>query len=240
MEASNLSYSDSKLLQGVVVVSSCLSVLGSLLIILSYVLCKETRFLLRTILLHISLGDLGVAVANLIYLSVDFSRFSVDECDKFCKIQGFFAVYFTLVSFLWTITLAAILVPPHVFHRYIMTDIRCCIRCFWGISTVICYSLPLLVSLWLVLSGKMVCRPLDSFPGWYSLRSRMDMDTESGTTNLFSVVFGYDLWVYLTMMILPFPFLLVVGCERYYPSVVSCMYMCAVYIANALYFTILY
>ena len=212
MEVSNASYSDTKM-RVVVGVSCCLSIFGSLLIILSYVLFKETRIIVRTILLHVSLMDLGVAVATLICLSSDLDRFYVEmpsNVVKSCKIQGFFAVYCTLASFLWTITFAALLATGSSDYPWFGCK---SIACFWVVSIVVCYSLPLLVSLWLVLTGKLGCPPLHS----YSLRLRMDIDEEYGNTNIFSVVFGYDLWVYLTMVILPILYLsAAIGSHDYY------------------------
>lgn len=203
-------------IRAVVGVSCCLSILGSLLIILSYILFKKRRTRAREILLHISLMDLGVALSNLIGLSVYFDKYYFQShenvtayIDGLCKTQAFFAAYSTFGSILWTIALAAFLYFLIIHHRTkgALYFLRC--------AYLVCYALPLLVSMWLVLTGKLGHSPLDS-SGWCTLISN---NLATGKVDIFSTIFGNDLWVYLAIITIPV-FYLSVRC--YLSSQVRC------------------
>ena len=196
-------------LRAVVGVSCSLSILGSLLIILSYILFKKRRTRAREILLHISLMDLGVALANLIGLSVYFDRFYLLDneqvpayIDGLCKTQAFFAAYCTYASILWTIALAGFLYFLIIHHRT-----RRAIYFVW-LSYLVCYGLPLLLSLWLVLTKKLGHSPIDS-SGWCTLITN---DLQTGKVDIFITVFAYDLWIYLAIVIIPI-FYLAIRCH---------------------------
>ena len=195
-------------LRAVVGVSCSLSILGSLLIILSYILFKKRRTRAREILLHISLMDLGVALANLIGLSVYFDQYYASHLldksnkvpayiDGLCRTQAFFAAYCTYGSILWTIALAGFLYFLIIHHKT-----RIAIYFFW-FSHIVCYVLPLLVSLWLVLTKRLGYSPVDS-SGWCSLNSR---DLSMGKADIFITVFGNDLWIYLAIVTIPILYL---------------------------------
>ena len=192
-------------LRAVVGVSCCLSILGSLLIILSYILFKKRRTRAREILLHISLMDLGVALANLIGLSVYFDQYYIRHghidsynvpsyIDRLCKTQAFFAHYCTISSILWTIALAGFL-----YFLIIHNKSRISIYFYW-FSHIICYVLPFLLSLWLVLTGKLGYSPFDS-SGWCTLITK-DLERVE-VDGIFIAVFGYDLWIYLAVVTIP-------------------------------------
>ena len=192
-------------LRAVVGVSCSLSILGSLLIILSYILFKKRRTRAREILLQISLMDLGVALANLIGLSVYFDQYYVDQVYNqtyvvplyikgLCKTQAFFAAFCTYASILWTIALAGFLYFLIIHHKT-----RIAIYFYW-FSHIVCYVLPLLVSLWLVLTQRLGYSPLNS-SGWCTLINR---DILTDKPDFFITVFGNDLWVYLTIVTIPF------------------------------------
>ena len=196
-------------LRAVVGVSCCLSILGSLLIILSYILFKKRRSRAREILLHISFMDLGVALANLIGLSVYFDRFYLIEYREirnesvpayivgFCKTQAFFANYCTISSILWTVALAGFLYLLIIHHRT-----RIAIY-FHRASHIVCYALPLLVSLWLVFTKRLGYSPLDS-SGWCTL---INTDLQSKRVDYHATVFGNDLWVCLAVVTIPIIYL---------------------------------
>ena len=192
-------------LRAVVGVSCGLSIIGSLVIILSYILFKKRRTRAREILLHISLMDLGVALANLIGLSVYFDKYFVNEVynksyeapayiNGLCKTQAFFAAFCTYSSILWTIALAGFLYFLIVHHKT-----RIAIYFYW-LSHIVCYILPLMVSLWLVLTNKLGYSPVNS-SGWCTLIIR-NIVTEK--QDFFVAIFGNDLWVYLTIVTIPF------------------------------------
>ena len=202
------------MMRAVVGVSCCLSILGSLVIILSYILFKKRRTRARKILLHISLMDLGVALANLIGLSIDFDQYYITHLyintsyevpsyiNGLCKTQAFFAVYCTHASVLWTIALAGFLYFVIVYQKsHVATYF------LWS-SFVFCYAIPLLVTLWLVLTKRLGYSPLDS-SGWCSLILTITFDGGGGyrKIDMFSSIIGYDLWVYLAFVTIPLLYL---------------------------------
>ena len=196
-------------MRAVVGVSCCLSILGSLLIILSYILFKKRRTRAREILLHISLMDLGVALANLIGLSVYFDRYYykghehvAGYIDGLCRTQAFFAAYCTYGSILWTIALAAFLYFVIIHHKTKKAAY------FVWTSYAICYGLPLLISLWLVLTKKLGHSPVDS-SGWCSLISD---DLHTKKVDIYITVFGNDLWIFLAIVTIPL-FYLAIRCH---------------------------
>lgn len=147
--------------------------------------------------------DLGVALSNLIGLSVYFDRFyrqyggnmtEHEYIDYLCKAQGFFSAYTTYASILWTIALAGFMYFLIIHHNNANMSLY-----FRRASYIICYGLPFFVSLWLVLSGKLGYSPLDS-AGWCSLISK---DSVTGRVDIFTTIFGNDLWVYLAMVTIP-------------------------------------
>lgn len=185
----------------VVGITCCLSIIGSALIILSYLVqAKKTKA--REILVHISIMDLGVGLSNLIGLSVFFNRFYT-EGDKLieppayitgmCKTQAFFAGYCTLGSIFWTAALAGYLYTVILCHRnpdYAVYFLRFCY--------FFCYGFAFVIALWLVLSGKLGFSPYDS-SGWCSLIAK---DPVTLKTDYFVGVFANDLWIYLAILLI--------------------------------------
>lgn len=177
-----------------------LSIIGSLLIILSYICFKKRRTRAREILVHISLMDLGVALSNIVGLVVYFDQYYYPRpedvpvyIDNLCQTQAFFAAYTTLSSVYWTIALMAYLyfLILHSRTKHALYFLRFCY--------VFCYGFPLVVALWLVLSGRLGYSPYDS-SGWCSLIS---IDPSNGKINVFVTVFGNDLWIYLAIFLIP-------------------------------------
>ena len=196
-------------LRAIVGVSCSVSILGSLLIILSYVLFKKRRTRAREILLHISFMDLGVALSNLIGLSVYFDRFYYHHhedvasyIDGLCRTQAFFAAFCTLGSILWTIALAGFLYFVILHHQA-----KRATYFVWS-AYIVCYGLPSLLSLWLVLTGKLGHSPVDS-SGWCTLITN---DLQTGKIDMFVAIFGNDLWVCLAIVTIPI-FYLAIKCH---------------------------
>ena len=201
-----------------------LSIVGSLLIILSYFLQKK-KTKARSILFHISLMDLGVGIANLIGLSVYFDQyfnFSKDgnpiglskTIESLCKAQAFFAQLCTLASIFWTTSLAGYLyiVILHQNRKLYATY-------FVQFSYVCCYGLPFGVSLWSCLTGKLGYAPYDS-AGWCSLITIDPLNVKKNDP--FAALFGFDIWMYLA------GFLIIVFYVdiRIFLSQQVCMYIC--------------
>lgn len=144
-------------LRVVVAVVSLLSMIGAVLIILSYICISSVRTKVREILVHLSVADFGVACANFIGVTVDFDHYikscynsdgvSCVNLMNLCMTQAFFAGFSTIASILWTLALSVyiyLLVVHGKLHSKVVYF------CY-----VFCWGMPLLISLWLVLTGKL-------------------------------------------------------------------------------------
>ena len=186
-------------------ISCSASILGSTLIILSYLCFKKLRTRVREILVHLSVADAGVATANLVGVVVYFDHYYTVECDQegnvhklippanyinnLCVAQAFFAVYFTLCSILWTVSLAV-----YLYFILVHNGTRNA-KLFLVFAYVFCYSLPLLLSLWAAMTHRLGYSPYDS-AGWCSL---ILVNPVSKKRDVFMGVIGYDLWIYLAL-----------------------------------------
>ena len=149
----------------VVVAFTCsLSMLGALLIILSYICLKSIRTKTRQIIAHLSVADFGTACANFIGATVYFDHYIL-KCDpngnntypgipcgaveNLCTAQAFFANYFTVVSILWTLSLS-VYIHCLVVHSGLRTHTMVVY-----FSYVFCWGMPLVVSVWLVTTGEL-------------------------------------------------------------------------------------
>ena len=207
-------------LRMVVGLSCALSIIGSLLIIFSYICFKNRRTKAREILVHISLMDLGVALANIIGLSVYFDRYyfiytynTPYYIENLCKTQAFFAGYSTLGSVFWTVSLMAYLYfrITHSHTKHALYFLRFC----YGF----CYGFPLLISLWLVLTGRLGYSPYDS-AGWCTLITKDPL--KNGKVDIFITLFGNELWIYLAFVLTP---ILYISIRLFVYNKVCCMYM---------------
>jgi G protein-coupled receptor 157 len=215
-------------IRAVVGVTCSLSIIGSLLIILSYVCFKDLRTRARYILVHLSLMDLILAVSNLVGIAGNFDQRSIESNSNYnvneslpmkfndtiyCRIQGLFTLYSTLSSILWTIFLAVfvyILVTagnPKRITKFLM------LFCY-----LLCYGLPLLPSLWAFFSGKVGYAPLQS-SGWCALKSHhvyvsftsakngSDDHIYCVSTDVYTNFFAYNLWIVMAFGVIVFTYL---------------------------------
>lgn len=150
-------------LRGVVAAVSLLSMIGAALIVLSYICISSIRTKSREILVHLSVADFGVGCANFIGIIVNFdhriescryhNHASCDDLKHLCTAQAFFAGFSTLASILWTLALSV--------YIYLLV-----VHGHWKLHSkivyffyVFCWGMPLLISLWLVFTGKSIFSP---------------------------------------------------------------------------------
>ena len=185
-----------------------LSVLGSLFIIITYACFKSARFSrarAREILLHISVADLGAAMSNLLGTAVYFDRFYSEDAETgelvsaskviegLCQTQAFFSLYFTYSSVMWTSSLSV--------YLYLLLVHNATNRALYSlrISYVFCYAAPLFLCLWLTCTGRVGYAPYDT-AGWCAVKF---VDPRSPhRRDIFATVFGFDLWVYLAIIVI--------------------------------------
>ena len=178
-------------------ITCLLSILGSMAIILSFVLFKELRTTGRFILLNLSLADLIVAIANLIGAATSYKFHDMDDTKLsngnklLCEIDAFFSLFATDSSILWTIVLLT----------YLYVTIRCCrISLCWNriiiiICMIVCWCLPLAISLWFIIEGYFGFQAGFS-PGFCTF-------TASNKSEIYRPIVGYEMFLYPSFIILP-------------------------------------
>lgn len=202
-------YHKSTGLRAVVGLTSALSIVGSLLIILSYICFKDLRTKAREILTHISIMDLGVAVSNLVGIGINFSHYYDESCNHkynaahhecnvsslihaLCIVQGGFASAFTIGSVLWTICLAM--------YLYLLISLKGTreAKIFVKVAYVFCYVMPVGIVVWLTLTNRIGFSPYES-SAWCSTLFVLPHKK----SDIMAATFGYNLWILLTFVLIP-------------------------------------
>ena len=182
-------------------ITCVLSVVGSVSIILSYVCYKSLRTKAREVVVHISLMDLMAALANFIGIVVNFNAllYTVNNdstptgnVNNLCIAQAAFAMYGTLASILWTIAIAI------YFYVQIMVEDNKMAQRFVYWFYIVCYGLPLLMTIWFGASGKIGHSPIGG-SGWCSLI----IEPKVGERDRIALFFGNTLWIYLSFILIP-------------------------------------
>ena len=201
-------------LRGVLGVTCCLSILGSLAVILTYFGFKSLRTTPRLILAHLSFMDMGAGLANLVGLCVNFDsyyfphpyspdsyEFGLPKLSKVsnairysCMVQGIAAIYFTLGSFLWTISMAVYLYLRIVHNQLPGAARRALFAC-----TIISYTLPIGMILWKGLTHRIGYSPFTS-EGWCGDQL---IDLITGERQVLMDFFGYQVWILIIFIIVP-------------------------------------
>ena len=217
-----------------VVGATCvLSMMGSLTIILTYIAFKQLRNPTRHILLHLSLMDLGVAVANFIGAVVYFDRyyfdsvhynsgglyFDVSHVIKYsCITQAAVSVTCNNSSVLWTVAVAV-----YLHFRIVSHPNRTFTKKFFGslmlILAIICYGLPILLTVWLLWTNRLGFAPYDS-SGWCSL---IVLSADKTKNDILGGVLGNDLWVYLAFFLIPALYYSIKAHAKQQVSIISCV-----------------
>ena len=174
-------------------VTCILSMAGAILIILSYILIREIRTTIRKILLHLSIMDFMVAAGHSIGVFINFDRYFVTNnvsspVHGACEAQAFFSMYCTISSILWTNCMAVYI------YLYVMQvpKVAWSMYAFYALN----YGLPLITSLWFLLTKRLGYSPYGG-SGWCSVI------LETGQTPPFVIVLAYDVWIYLTVIVVP-------------------------------------
>ena len=165
----------------VVGVTCSLSMLGALLIILSYICIKDIRTKARQVLVHLSVADFGVACANFIGVCVYFDQY-IRHCPFESKTSNgsFFETNSNVDTVTngvntWTScevllqlcktqafmaaysTLASVLwtlcLAVYIYCLVFHTNKKVHLRVIY-VAYIFCWGMPLFVSLWLVITGK--------------------------------------------------------------------------------------
>ena len=138
--------------------------------------------------------------ANLVGLSLPYHKYlaktandTVSESSyevylRVCHIQAFFAVYGTIGSVLWILGLAV-----YLYYRIVARD-AAVTRRLVKVLYVVCYALPLYVSLWLL---------LDHHVGYsYNATSGAGWCFVNDDVTGLALFMTYDIWMWLGIVIL--------------------------------------
>ena len=191
--------------RAVVGITCVFSMLGSALIILSYLFFRDLRTNARLLLVHLAISDFAVSLANLSGDVVRFDRYfnwkkatisyendlSPAYIDSLCKFQAFMAHYFTISSVLWTLMLAV--------YMYVVTTKLCTLsvkenKTFNLFGYLFCYGMSLLVTVWMICTDKLGYSPYNT-AGWCGTIVH-NIITEK--KDYFVTILGYDLWIVMT------------------------------------------
>ena len=202
-------------LKAISAVTCSLSIIGSVAIILSYVLIKDIRSKARELLVHLSIMDLTFSIANLIgtilpydkYLLHQTSGSAHDNFERACEAQAFFSAYGTIGSILWTLGLAV-----YLYFRMVSRDARLTKRVVI-VMYFVCYALPLYPSLWLLVRGHYgYPKSGDDSGGWCTVLIGSDK-TEHGHYDQELMLFMVDdIWILLTFITMV-PIYLIIHCQ---------------------------
>ena len=189
-----------------VIITCCLSIVGSLTIICSYVFYKSLRTNIRLILVHLSVMDLGAAAANLLGLAVNFDKYYYNKSDYLidskssnlvhaaCVTQAGFAVYFTAGSFMWTLAMA-ILLYLKIVHKQ---EGKAATRTLYT-SMVFCYLLPVIMVAWKASLKRLGYAPSNS-EGWCG---DIVYNRYTGDRYVLMDFIAYNMWVLLVFTLVP-------------------------------------
>ena len=158
---------------------------------------KVIRSKARELIVHLSVMDLMYSTANLVGLWLPYHEHLItNHTDTstyrtyhgVCKAQAFLAIYGTIGSVLWTLGLAV-----YLYYRIVSRD-KVVTKRVVIVLYVLCYSLPLYATLWLLIKKGLGYSdsPL-SGGGWCSLSDDIDL-LENFMT--------YDIWIWLDIIIL--------------------------------------
>ena len=202
-------------LRAVSAVTCSLSIIGSVAIILSYVLIKDIRSKARELLVHLSIMNLTFSIANLTGIILPYDKYLLhqtsgsahDNFKRVCEAQAFFAVYGTIGSILWTLGLAV-----YLYFRIVSRDARLTKRVVFVLYFV-CYALPLYPSLWLLVRGHYgYPKSGDESGGWCTVLIGLGK-TEQGHYDQELMLFMVnDIWILLTFITMV-PIYLIIHCQ---------------------------
>lgn len=199
-----------------VAITCFLSMIGATLVMVSFICFKTMRSPTRLILFNIAIMDFLVAFSNFfgdvgnferyyinttalhsaclkdgVYPSEDMLQTPPSYINSMCISQAFLAMYSTLSSVLWTSGLAVYLYLSisHSGTRKGLISL--------AISFIISYIMPLGICLWALLTQKLGYSPYNA-ASWCTL---IIYNPSTNTVDKYVAIFGYNLWIYLTIIL---------------------------------------
>jgi G protein-coupled receptor 157 len=115
-------------MQASVSMTTLLSILGSVLIVGTFIAFKNLRTRARQLLVQLSIADFAAAASQLVGVNANLENFAAHICigqeqadlnvtnNMLCKVQGGITIFFTVSSFFWTVAVAIYLLTIIVFE----------------------------------------------------------------------------------------------------------------------------
>lgn len=191
----------------VAIISCTLSILGSLLILYTYLRWKDLRTGSRSIITFLSLADLATAAGYVIgsvnYLNFFGEKENSQQCSVYntvCQIQSFITTTSSLWSFAWTTILAM-----YLYMVIVKNKIRLANR-LMPLYHVVAWLLPLLITLPLLIKDKLGYTPYAA-SNWCFIKETLpnnDWKFVCGRLNyemVYLVLLGGKAWEILTYLI---------------------------------------
>ena len=185
-------------------ITSILSIIGSVTIILSYIFFKELRTASRFLLLNLSLATLIVGLSNLLGAITSYKFIGRNETvtglydqplGPLCYVEAFTGVYASDSAILWTIALLVYLYISLALYRPTAKwDNIISIICM-----VVCWGIPLPIMIAYFAEGYFGFVPEYS-PGFCTIAYSRN---GSNYSNLYRIIIGYDMFVFLSFIVLP-------------------------------------
>ena len=177
-----------------------LSIIGSMATIASYLAVKEMRHTVREILLHISVMNVISSTANFVGMFLDYNKSlcpvyhsSFNTYHHLCLWQAFFTSYGTVGSILWTLGLSV-----YLYYRIVSCDAGPTTRVV-RLLYLVCYVLPLYISLWLLLDGWLGYAPWSpTYKGWCAT---VAIDRNDDRHSM-EVLMTDDIWIILSALMI--------------------------------------
>ena len=182
----------------------CLSMIGSIFVVLSYLCFKDLRSQARQILLNLSLMDFGVGLANFSGIVINFDKLYTNTTTGkplqpspairgLCTGQAFVAFFCTYGSVFWTISLAVYM------YLLIFQNKNNVIfgRLFLGLCYILNYGMALGLCLWFWYMERFG-HSIYGSTGWCSV---IVVNHNKYIIDYIAIIVGYDLWIYLTVIL---------------------------------------
>ena len=193
-------------LQVIVATTCVLSILGSSLIIVTYLAFPDIRTKARELLVFLSIADFVVAMSNLIGLFSFFEKLTIDYTHgnltksmkltkDLCTAQAAFEVFGTESSIFWTLAIAVYIFIVAVLHKPSVAKKSV------FLFHVICWGVPLILTLWLGIDG-FLGYEVGATPGFCAITGTVVYNSTKEVLK-YPIILGYELWLYVSFIVLP-------------------------------------
>lgn len=175
-------------------ISSFASMVGSTLIILSFVLWRDLRTVARAILVFLAIADFMTGIGYLFGSAVYIHYEVVDHDDKhlpvsyyrLCKAQSFFTTVFPISSFLWTAHLAI-----YLFVAFVLRKVQLARKLILPFH-IIAWGIPLLICIPAVAKGILGAADSRSSVSWCWVSLNQNVSNKEDARNVLIKFYGFE------------------------------------------------